>query len=178
MIDLDAVRAKWLKQCGSCDLGYSCECTHPGEDYRPVMAELVALLERIRDRALVMLDGNGGWYGVPFGGRDAASVKFAMPTDYFPHAGPYCDARHPLVGFVCSKPPRHSDRWHTASDGKILLAKWVAALPRDASMRTCPEPAVHATLYAAREQTARLTAEQRAAETTPGTCSWCGAATR
>ena len=39
---------------------------------------------------------------------------------------------------------------------------------------TCSDPAGHETLYEKREQTARLNAEQRAAETTPGTCSWCG----
>lgn len=37
---------------------------------------------------------------------------------------------------------------------------------------SCPDPDTHRTLYAARETTWRP--GQRAAETKPGTCPWCG----
>jgi hypothetical protein len=37
----------------------------------------------------------------------------------------------------------------------------------------CLDPTGHSSLYLLREQTHRLTAEQRAAETVPGSCPWC-----
>lgn len=46
-IDLDAVAAKWLQQCGYCDAGIG-ECAHPEDDYRPVMLSLVREIERLR----------------------------------------------------------------------------------------------------------------------------------
>lgn len=49
MLDLEAISEKWLKQCGSCDLGMpEYGCTHPDEDYRPVMMSLVEEIERMR----------------------------------------------------------------------------------------------------------------------------------
>ena len=122
-LDLDAISAKWLQICGSCDAGIG-ECTHPEGDYRPVMLELVRALEHIRDDCVVMLDGKGGWYGVPHSGRQAAEAKFAMPPDYVPQQWPYCEAEHPLTDYVCSRRPNHSDPWHVASNGKVLLARW------------------------------------------------------
>jgi hypothetical protein len=47
-IDTEAVAEKWLQQCGPCDIGMPSGCTHPDEDYRPVMAALVEELERTR----------------------------------------------------------------------------------------------------------------------------------
>jgi hypothetical protein len=47
-LDLDAISSKWLQICGACDAGTG-ECTHPAEDYRPVMLELVREIERLRD---------------------------------------------------------------------------------------------------------------------------------
>jgi hypothetical protein len=47
-LDLDAITAKWLQPCGSCDGGLPMNCTHPTDDYRPVMASLVAEVERLR----------------------------------------------------------------------------------------------------------------------------------
>lgn len=47
MLDLEAIKEKWLKLCGACDVGVG-ECNHPGEDYRPVMLALVRELESQR----------------------------------------------------------------------------------------------------------------------------------
>jgi hypothetical protein len=47
MIDLEAIDKKWLGICGACDAGIGM-CTHPTEDYRPVMLELVREVERLR----------------------------------------------------------------------------------------------------------------------------------
>lgn len=46
-LDLEAIKAKWLKICGACDAGVG-ECSHPVEDYRPVVLELVREVERLR----------------------------------------------------------------------------------------------------------------------------------
>lgn len=45
MLDLEAIKAKWLNLCGACDAGMGM-CTHPSDDYRPVMQRLVDELER------------------------------------------------------------------------------------------------------------------------------------
>ncbi|MEU7170209.1 hypothetical protein ABZ949_01805 [Micromonospora tulbaghiae] len=38
----------FIQQCGSCDAGLPMSCTCPIGDYRPVMARLVAEVERLR----------------------------------------------------------------------------------------------------------------------------------
>jgi len=43
-LDTDAIAEKWLKVCGACDVGMY-GCTHPEEDYRPVMLDLVRALK-------------------------------------------------------------------------------------------------------------------------------------
>lgn len=58
-LDLDAIQAKWLRVCGPCDAGYPTTCSHPDEDYRPVIAELVAEVERLK--ALVGDENQPGW---------------------------------------------------------------------------------------------------------------------
>lgn len=45
-LDLDAIRP-WLGICGGCDLGIG-DCTHPDGDYRSVMADLLAEVDRLR----------------------------------------------------------------------------------------------------------------------------------
>jgi hypothetical protein len=40
-VDLDAIEAKWLQQCGPCDGGLPMECSCPAGDPRPVIALLV-----------------------------------------------------------------------------------------------------------------------------------------
>ena len=40
-LDLDAIRAKWLQVCGACDAGIGQQCSHPGDDYRPVILDLL-----------------------------------------------------------------------------------------------------------------------------------------
>lgn len=48
-VDLDAIAREWLNQCGPCDYGMpEYGCTHPQGDYRPVIAALVAEVERLR----------------------------------------------------------------------------------------------------------------------------------
>lgn len=47
-LDLDAIKATWLRVCGGCDAGMLTDCTHPDGDYRPVMAALVDELEQAR----------------------------------------------------------------------------------------------------------------------------------
>lgn len=47
-LDTEAIAEKWLQQCGPCDGGLPMGCTHPAEDYRPVMAALLEELERTR----------------------------------------------------------------------------------------------------------------------------------
>lgn len=68
MLELDAIVDKWLQMCPVCDAGLPGTCTHPNEDYRPMLAELVATLYRHRDmvlqpRTLDPLEqrGEGGW---------------------------------------------------------------------------------------------------------------------
>jgi len=39
--DIKAITKKWLQVCVPCDAGVSGTCTHPAEDYRPVIAALV-----------------------------------------------------------------------------------------------------------------------------------------
>jgi len=121
--DLDAIKAKWLTICGACDTGIG-ECTHPADDYRPVMLALVELLERIRDDVVVMLDGKGGWYGVPGSGREAAAAKFTLPLDLAPETGPPCGAVHPPTTYGCVRRRNHIDPWHVASNGRYLTARW------------------------------------------------------
>lgn len=48
-LDLAAIEAAWLQVCGACDAGMLTDCTHPDGDYRPVMAALVAEVERLRN---------------------------------------------------------------------------------------------------------------------------------
>ena len=45
--DTEAIEAKWLQECGQCDYGVGYPCTHPSEDYRPVILQLL----RERDEA-------------------------------------------------------------------------------------------------------------------------------
>lgn len=49
--ELAGVEEKWLQQCGPCDGGLPMSCTHPTEDYRPVISELVAAV-RERDNTI------------------------------------------------------------------------------------------------------------------------------
>jgi hypothetical protein len=49
-VDLIERARPFLQQCGSCDAGLPMACTCPSGDYRPVMADLVAEVERLRQR--------------------------------------------------------------------------------------------------------------------------------
>lgn len=48
--DLEAIQAKWLQMCGPCDAGLPTACTHPSDDYRPVMLRLIEEVDDLRDR--------------------------------------------------------------------------------------------------------------------------------
>ena len=49
LADLEAIKSEWLNQCGPCDYGMpEYGCSHPAEDYRPVLMELVREVERLR----------------------------------------------------------------------------------------------------------------------------------
>jgi hypothetical protein len=62
VLDLDAISAKWLTQCGPCDAGLPTACTCPGEDPRPVILELVRELEVLSAAmSSVWLHGNWRW---------------------------------------------------------------------------------------------------------------------
>lgn len=43
-----AIKNKWLLPCGSCDAGLPMRCSHPTEDYRPVILELVNEIAYLR----------------------------------------------------------------------------------------------------------------------------------
>ena len=47
-LDLDAIAATWLQQCGSCDAGLPMSCSCNAGDPRPVMAALVDEVRRLR----------------------------------------------------------------------------------------------------------------------------------
>jgi hypothetical protein len=47
IVDLEAIRDRWLDVCPSCDAGIG-NCNHPEEDYRPTMLSLVREVERLR----------------------------------------------------------------------------------------------------------------------------------
>jgi hypothetical protein len=46
-LDLGAISEKWLQPCGACDGGLAMSCSHPDEDYRPVISDLVAEARRL-----------------------------------------------------------------------------------------------------------------------------------
>lgn len=48
-LDLEAISAEFLRQCGSCDAGVSVICTCVGRDYRPTMLDLLREVERFRE---------------------------------------------------------------------------------------------------------------------------------
>lgn len=75
-IDLEAVKAKWLQPCAACDAGLPAACSHPDEDPRTVILDLVNAVERerarreiamqfaaqgpvVEDRHIVLLEENG-----------------------------------------------------------------------------------------------------------------------
>lgn len=49
--ELAGIEEKWLQQCGPCDGGLPMSCTHPTEDYRPVISDLLAAV-RERDNTI------------------------------------------------------------------------------------------------------------------------------
>ena len=69
-MDLEAIRRKWLSQCGSCDAGLPMSCTCPDGDPRGVILELVHKLEKIQE---LLSDRDRDWCcGCP---RDLGAVE-------------------------------------------------------------------------------------------------------
>jgi hypothetical protein len=46
--ELDLLALKWLQVCATCDAGLPYGCSHPDEDYRPVIADLIDEVRRVR----------------------------------------------------------------------------------------------------------------------------------
>ena len=50
-LDLDAVEAEFLRQCGGCDAGLMVGCTCSQRDFRPTMLALVAEVRRLTEES-------------------------------------------------------------------------------------------------------------------------------
>jgi hypothetical protein len=65
-LDLDAIADKWLQQCGPCDAGLPMGCSHPDEDYRPVLMDLVNTLAAVEAQLVaerIAIDAReGDWH--------------------------------------------------------------------------------------------------------------------
>lgn len=78
MLDLEEIKTKWLNQCGACDAGLpEYGCTHPDEDYRPVMLRLVEEIERLRGGMRVQ-------YGIGEKGRIGAASSRVEAAELAP----------------------------------------------------------------------------------------------
>lgn len=89
MIDTQAVRAKWLNQCGYCDAGLAMDCSCTLDDPRHVILELVREVENQRERASFLadrehivgiradrMDDLREWMQSPNGGHPVGRVTF------------------------------------------------------------------------------------------------------
>ena len=59
-LDLDAVEAEFLRQCGGCDAGLMVGCTCSQRDFRPTMLALVAEVRRLTSHADGLSENLGG----------------------------------------------------------------------------------------------------------------------
>lgn len=57
-LDLEAISRKWLSLCGACDGGLTTNCTHPDEDYRPVMLSLVEVVAPLLAQVAALTEQN------------------------------------------------------------------------------------------------------------------------
>lgn len=75
-LDLEEIKRRWLNQCGPCDYGMpEYGCTHPSDDYRPVIMSLVLEVERLRIvTGCCPGCGHQWWAHKPAGGDDVAQV--------------------------------------------------------------------------------------------------------
>jgi uncharacterized Zn finger protein (UPF0148 family) len=70
-LNLDAITAEWLQECGPHDYGViSTGCACPEGDYRPVMLRLVDEVRHLR----ADIDSLGHWYCPNCGGYEATDV--------------------------------------------------------------------------------------------------------
>lgn len=78
--------------------------------------------------AAVLLDERGGWFVAPGTEKMCLEAQFHPPFDLHPgaHDELCCAAEHPVVHFRCSLAANHDDRFHVASDGTYVLARWAA----------------------------------------------------
>lgn len=49
-IDIEAIRARWCRQCGACDAGITVTCSCPPGDHRPVIEALCDEAQRLQER--------------------------------------------------------------------------------------------------------------------------------
>lgn len=136
-LNLEAITAEWLNQCGPCDYGMpEYGCTHPGGDYRPVMLELVREVERLSEAmSSVWLHGNWRWLT----GHMTAQEKTA--------AADAVDRAHMAIKDDDECAAIRADRW------------W---LPGQAvGIAPCPDPDGHERANANNDEVIRLKAEGR-----------------
>lgn len=69
--DTEEITAKWLQVCGACDVGMpEYGCTHPAEDYRPVLLKLLRERDEARDemgRTRPVVEAARAWAHSSFG---------------------------------------------------------------------------------------------------------------
>ena len=100
-LDLDAVEAEFLRQCGGCDAGLMVGCTCSQRDFRPTMLALVAEVRRLTrlgqcDLDLLMRAEAAEAEVVTLRARLAAVV------DEYPHADTCGSMLTPGAGYPCS----------------------------------------------------------------------------
>lgn len=75
-LDVEAIRAEWLNQCGPCDGGLPMGCSCPDADPRPVIGDLVAALDESRaEVAMVRRGARTLGHIVETQGRDALDAS-------------------------------------------------------------------------------------------------------
>jgi len=174
-LDLDAIRAKWLQVCGACDAGIGQQCSHPGDDYRPVildlLTEVATLTEEFAEARAAMdpavIEAERAEVAALTAERDRLREHI---LDIDAHATPYGDipdepgfvgvylvtagALHRALGKIGHSAPKckaEADLAFLLAEGSECDARLEAAeSDRDAAL---------ASLTAEREQTARTQAE-------------------
>lgn len=108
-LDLDAVEAEFLRQCGGCDAGLMVGCTCSQRDFRPTMLALVAEVRRLTSHA-DGLSANLGGDLIAWAARAEAAeaevvtlrARLAAVVDEYPHADTCGSMLTPGAGYPCS----------------------------------------------------------------------------
>jgi len=145
-LDLDAIRAKWLQVCGACDAGIG-ECSHPGEDYRPVILDLlaeVAALTADRDRLrehILDIDAHATPYGdIPdepglVGTYLVTAGALHRALGKIGHSAPSCEAELQRDYLLAERELQTAAVNGAAEGAKTLIAERDAALASLAEAR-------------------------------------------